>query len=225
MRKAKTSAGRHAAGAPLRETGNGQADSDLSDAGLVTALARGRRDALAVAYSRHGASVYALAARLCGPRRAEEMTQAVFLSLRHSPGNFHPGTGSLRSLLVAEAHRRAVGHLRADAARQAPEATMPADALEQRVLDKVPGANEAIGNLLSGLSKAERQAITLAYFGGYSRRQVAAALELPAETVNAHIRAGMGRLRAHVTGEGRRLSAGDTPPSTDEAPNPPVTAD
>lgn len=179
---------------PLGEYG------DLSDAGLVRALAQGHADALAEAYARHGAFVHGLAGRLCGPRQAEDLTGAVFLSLWQSPGNFHPGTDSLRALLQAETHRRAVDLLRADTGRIAWEAGMPADILEQMLLAR--STNGTVRGLLSGLSRAERQVITLAYFGGYTRRQIAALLRLPEQTVNASLRTAMAHLHATLTHEG-----------------------
>lgn len=195
-------------GNPLRETGKGKANNDRSDTGLVMHLARGRADALAEAYRRHGASVYGVAGRLCGPLQAEEVTRTVFLSLWRSPGDFDPDKGSLRSLLVAMAHRQAVDLQRADTARPAREPTTPACELEQKVLAN--GASGAIGNLLPRLPTAERQAIILAYFGGYTRGQVAALLSLPAETVNASIRTGIGRLRANLIGERRDFWTGSS---------------
>jgi RNA polymerase sigma-70 factor (ECF subfamily) len=188
-------------GNPLGGNGNGQASGDLGDSRLVRALARGDADALACAYRRHGACVHGLAVRLCGPRRAEDLTRAVFLSLWHCPGKFHPASGSLRALLLAETHRRAVVLMRTDTDRRAWEAGLPADAVEQMTLAR--GQGQAIRRLLAGLSEAERQVITLVYFGGYSRRQVATLLRLPAQEVNAHLLAGMTHLRTTLTVQGR----------------------
>jgi RNA polymerase sigma factor (sigma-70 family) len=190
-------------------------NGDLSDAGLVRALAQGHQDALAVAYARHGPFVHGLAGRLCEPRQAEDVTRAVFVSLWHSPANFHPATDSLRDLLLADTHRRAVDLLRADAGRIAWEAGMPADLLEQMVLAR--STNGTIRRLLAELPKAERQIITLAYFGGYTRRQVAALLHMPEQTANACLRTGMAHLHAAMTHQG-----GATPPqgTAEDAPQP-----
>jgi RNA polymerase sigma-70 factor (ECF subfamily) len=186
---------------PLGGNGDGQANGDLGDISLVRALARGDAGALTQAYRRHGACVHGLAARLCGPRQAEDLTRAVFLSLWHSAGNFHPGGGSLRARLLAETHRQAVGLLQADTDRRAWEAGLPADVVEQITLAR--GPSQAVQRLLAGLSKAERQVITLAYFGGYSRRQVATVLHLPPREVNAYLLTGMTRLRAALTDQSR----------------------
>jgi RNA polymerase sigma factor (sigma-70 family) len=181
-------------GYPLGGNGNGRANGDLGDTRLIQALTRGDAGALTWAYRCHGACVHGLAARLCGPRQAEDLTRAVFWSLWHCPGNFHPGGGSLRARLLAETHRRAVALLQANTGRRAWEAGMAADMVEQMTLAR--GPSQAIRRLLAGLPKAERQVITLVYFGGYSRRQVAPLLHLPAQDVNAHLLAGMTRLRA-----------------------------
>jgi RNA polymerase sigma-70 factor, ECF subfamily len=190
------------AGHWLRATGSGQAGRDLSDIALVTALARNQVGALAEVYRQHGAAAYGVAGRLCGPVQAEEVTRQVFLSLWRSPGDFDPGGGSLRSFLITAAHQGAVELLRADTSGLARETTTSADELEQQVLAK--DASGALGSLLSGLPKAERQAIILAYFGGYNRREVATLLRLPAQTANACIRTGVARLRAILTDERQR---------------------
>ena len=95
--------------------------------------------------------------------------------------------------------------LNIDTGRIAWEAGMPANILEQMLLAR--STNGTVRWLLSGLSGTERQVITLTYFGGYTRRQVAALLRLPEQTVNACLRTGMAHLHAILTDQG-----GATPP-------------
>jgi RNA polymerase sigma-70 factor (ECF subfamily) len=133
---------------------------------LIAALSRGCPDALAEAYRRHAACVCGLAGRLCGPDQADDLTQAVFLSLQASPGRIAAGSGSLCGHLLAETHRRGVELLRADTSRRDWEARMPPDILEQMVLART--ANGSVRRLLAGLPRAQQQAIALAYFGGYT---------------------------------------------------------
>lgn len=177
---------------PPRRHGSRPANGDAGDAGLVTALGRGEVNALATAYARYGALVHSLADLLCGPGAAEEVTQAVFLALWDSPGTFGPGRGSLRRLLVAETHRRAVDLLRARPTHLVRKAARQADDEVRELLAGAPG--QAIARLLRGLSTTERKAITLAW-SGYTRGQVAALLHLPPGVVNAAIGTGMARLR------------------------------
>ncbi|HEY1456590.1 MAG TPA: sigma-70 family RNA polymerase sigma factor, partial [Candidatus Dormibacteraeota bacterium] len=82
---------------------------EVSDARLVTSIARYSEVALAEVYRRHGRAVYGLARRvLQDTGEAEDVTQEVFLRLWREPDRFDPGRGSLRSFLLAQAHGRAV---------------------------------------------------------------------------------------------------------------------
>ncbi len=171
----------------------------LSDSGLVIGVARGSHDALAEAYSRHGASVRRLARRLCEEEQSDEMVQEVFLRLWRKPEEFDPSRGSLRLFLLMLAHDRAPGVLRGDNARRAADAA-------QVTVDSAAGAaadDAALARLvgptawplLSPLPAAERQAIALAYFGGHTYQEVADLLDRPDETVKSDIRNGLGRIR------------------------------
>lgn len=171
-----------------------------SDAALVVAIGRWREDALAEAYRRHGGAVFALASRVLANRSmAEEITQEVFLRLWDHADRFDPERGTLRSYLLAVTHGRAVDQLRSDSARRAREERdhrMQAESgydLEHEVADLVVG--EQVREALDGLPEGERQAIELAYFGGYTYREVASMLGEPEGTVKTRIRTGLRRLR------------------------------
>lgn len=162
---------------------------ERSDAVLVTAVARGDEDALAVIYGRHGVGVFGLASRLCGPEAARAVTQAVFLGLWRSPEDFDPGRGSLRSWLLARAHADAVDVLRNDGACPAPDTV-------DRLVRHAPGPATTA---LSQLPLPTRQAIILVYFGGYSCRRAAVLLHQPEETIKARIGNGLSQLRTALT--------------------------
>lgn len=101
----------HSVSAPTRLSRRGakaRVDPDvgtLSDAGLVIAMARGRSDALAEAYRRHGPSIYHLAQRRWGQRRAEHVTMEIFLALWRRPDVVDLDQGSLRAHLLAHLGR------------------------------------------------------------------------------------------------------------------------
>jgi RNA polymerase sigma-70 factor, ECF subfamily len=166
----------------------------LNDAELVIAAARGSEGAFAEIYSRHGLSVYSLACRLCQPKAAEDVTHEVFLELWNEPDSFDPHRGSLRSHLLTDAHRRAVNLLRRSTERA--YKTDQSSAHNDRESKALSGyVNEAVRTLLTDLTDAQRSAIILAYFGGYTYQQVANRLQQSEKAIKADIRVGLARMR------------------------------
>ena len=176
----------------------------VSDATLVVAIARSRQDALAEAYSRYSGAVFGLATRVLADRAlAEEVLQEVFLRLWNEPERFDPDRGSLRSFLLAQCHGRAVDLIRSEEARRRREErqhrqpNVPRYDLEDEVMDVEIAGH--VRDALALLPRNEREPIELAYFGGKSYREVAAALGQPEGTVKTRIRSGLRRLRAGLT--------------------------
>jgi len=180
---------------------------EVSDAQLMTALARYSEVALAEAYRRHGGAVYGLARRVLGSiSEAEDVTQEVFLRLWNHPDKYDATRGSLRSFLLTQAHARAVDAIRslnARRKRETQDARCTASAeydvghevWDLAVADKVSGALEI-------LPQDERRAIELAYFEGCTYIEVAELLDLPEGTIKSRIRNGMRRMRAALVENG-----------------------
>ena len=182
---------------------------EVSDARLVTSIARYSEVALAEVYRRHGRSVYGLARRvLQDAAEAEDITQEVFLRLWREPERFDPERGTLRSFLLAQAHGRSVDVIRSSSSRRAREVReaartaraeydMEHEAWDLALADKVASA-------MGELSADERRAIELAYFEGRTYREVAQVLDQPEGTVKSRIRSGMRRLRDALAEAGVR---------------------
>ena len=183
---------------------------DVSDAGLAVAIARYDQAALAEAYRRHAGAVFGLARRLLvEPALAEEIVQEVFLRLWHDPTRYDPERGTMRSYLLTQTHGRSVDLLRADVSRRHREerdARRTAEAgadIEREVWDLTTAQH--VRESLATLPPDERTAIELAYWGGYTYREVAARLEQPEGTVKSRIRAGLSRLRQDLQAAGITL--------------------
>jgi len=181
--------------------------AEPSDANLVVAVARFDEGALAELYERHGGAVFALARRLVKSRElAEEVAQEVFMRLWNRPERFDADRGALRSFLMADTHGRSIDMLRSELSRRDRErkehlmdVKEPAN-LENEVWTNV--ASLEVREAVAGLSDGERKAIELAYFGGYTYRQVAAALGEPEGTVKSRIRTGLQRLKGQLAASG-----------------------
>jgi RNA polymerase sigma-70 factor (ECF subfamily) len=177
--------------------------TNVSDAVLVVAIGRYREDALAEAYRRHGGAVHALARRVVRDAGlAEEVVQEVFVRLWGAPDRFDPERGSLRSWLLAQAHSRCIDRLRADSSRRLREerdaartATAGYD-VEHEAWDLAVA--DRVKHVMAELPPGEREAIELAYFDGYTYREVASLLNTPEGTIKSRIRSGLKRMRADL---------------------------
>jgi RNA polymerase sigma-70 factor (ECF subfamily) len=180
---------------------------EVSDAQLVTSIARYSEVALAEVYRRHGGAVFGLARRVMNnPAEAEDVTQEVFLRLWNQPDRFDPNRGSLRSFLLAQAHARAVDAIRSLNSRRLREvrdahrtATSAYD-MQHEVWDLALA--DQVASALGELPEDERRAIEMAYYDGRTYIEVAALLGQPEGTVKSRIRNGMRRMRATLVEAG-----------------------
>ena len=180
---------------------------EVSDAQLVTSIARYSEVALAEAYRRNGGAVFGLAKRvLHNPTDAEDVTQEVFLRLWNQPERFDPSRGNLRSWLLTQSHARAVETIRSLTARRqreindAHKTARGAYDMQHEAWDVVLA--EDVKKALEELPPEERRAIELAYFEGYTYVKVAEILNEPEGTVKSRIRNGMRRMRATLVESG-----------------------
>jgi RNA polymerase sigma-70 factor (ECF subfamily) len=173
------------------------------DETLLTRIARSDLEAFEAVYDRYSGPVYSLAwSMMRDANVAQEVTQDVFLAIWRGAGAFDFGRGSARSWILSLAHHKSVDAVRRGrrliSAPLSEGITDDADVVEAaiRKVDSV-GVQDALWTL----SPDQREAIVLAYYGGYTQREIADRLRTPLGTIKTRIRDGLLRLRG-VLGTG-----------------------
>ncbi|MHC5257148.1 ECF RNA polymerase sigma factor SigK [Streptomyces sp. UC4497] len=147
-------------------------------------------------------AVYGLVLRvLRDPAQSEEVAQEVFLELWRDAARFDPRRGTAMAWVLTHAHRRAVDRVRsARASREREERA--ASRWHRTAFDEVAEQVETnldrewVRRCLDGLTELQRRSVTLAYYEGYTYREVAQRLSVPLGTVKTRMRDGLTRLRA-----------------------------
>jgi RNA polymerase sigma-70 factor (ECF subfamily) len=174
----------------------------LADEELMALVYEGEARAFEVIFDRHAGVAFSLAYRMCGRRAlAEEIVQEAFMSLWRSSARYDASRGSVRSWVLRVVHNRTIDAFRRELSCTARDVSDEwiADALPaaEATEDEVQRRSEArlVRSALDCLPRDQRQVIELAYFGGFSHAQIAAALGLPAGTVKGRMRLGLSKLR------------------------------
>lgn len=168
---------------------------------LLHRSARGDEAAFAELYDATSARVHGLVLRVVrNPAQAEEVTQEAFLEVWRTASRFDSSRGSILSWLMTIGHRKAVDRVRSAEASTRRDTTYHQ---QSGAVDHDATAEAAHGSLeaqrvrsaLSALTPVQHEAVTLAYFGGYTHTEVATMLDLPVGTAKTRIRDGLIRLR------------------------------
>lgn len=168
---------------------------------LLARSARGDEAAFAELYDATASRVHGLVLRvLRDPAQSEEVTQEVFLEVWRTASRFQQHRGSAVSWLLTMAHRRAVDRVRSAESASRNETTYHRQNPEvehDATVEQVEASLEArrVHDALQALTDVQRQALELAYFGGYTHTEVARMLELPVGTAKTRIRDGLIRMR------------------------------
>ncbi|SMQ15253.1 RNA polymerase sigma-70 factor, ECF subfamily [Streptomyces sp. Ag82_O1-12] len=185
--------------------GLGEGDRVEADE-LLLLVAGGDQKAFEELYAVVSGPVFGLVRRVVrDPAQSEEVAQEVLLELWRSAAKFDPGRGSAMSWILTLAHRRAVDRVRSARAagererREALRANQPAF---DQVTEEVEAGleREWVRRCLDRLTVLQRQSVTLAYYEGYTYREVAEQLSLPLGTVKTRMRDGLTRMRECLGG-------------------------
>jgi RNA polymerase sigma-70 factor (ECF subfamily) len=198
-----------------------RAANAAEDADLVARVGGGDQSALAALYDRYSKPCYSLARRILGDDGlAEDVVQEVFLVLWRDPARFDPSRGAFATWLLSATHHKAVDSVRREENHRKRRAS--AEVLDTEISD-APSVDEQawvavrrtrVRSALATLPAAQREALGLAYLGGYTQREIAGLTGIPLGTVKTRMLAGMRKLReqlATLDDDPRRsiASAGD----------------
>lgn len=171
---------------------------------LLERVAAGDRSAFSRLYDMLSPRAFGLILRVLVDRsQSEEVLQEVFLEVWQSAGRFAPNKGQGRSWVLTIAHRRAVDRVRASQASTdrdyrvgIRDTEVAHDTVAEEVQMRIEG--EGVTRALEVLPEAQREAIVLSYFGGYSQSEIAAMTSTPLGTIKTRMRDGLSRLRTEM---------------------------
>ncbi|NND85235.1 MAG: sigma-70 family RNA polymerase sigma factor [Acidimicrobiia bacterium] len=170
-----------------------------TDHELAERLRNGDATAITESHSLHQAAIFSAARSILRDREAAfDVTQDVMTHLWQQPEKFDPDRGSLRTYLLARTRSRALDIVRSETSRKRRESRVKGDHRTEAGVDEMvvdAATAEQLRGRLSSLKDSEREAISLAFFGDMSYRQVAERLGIPEGTAKSRIRAGLANLR------------------------------
>jgi RNA polymerase sigma-70 factor (ECF subfamily) len=180
--------------------GAGELDG-LTTEGLLARVAHGDQEAFGVVYDRVAGQVLGVVRRVLRDQaQSEEVTQEVLVEIWRTAARFDASRGSVTTWALTMAHRRAIDRVRsaqASSDRDARSAQLDQPTDYDQVSEAVEASleRENVRSALASLTELQRQAVRLAYFGGYTQREVADLLGIPLGTVKTRLRDGLIRLR------------------------------
>ncbi len=175
-----------------------------SAADLLLRVADGDHAAFGELYDMLSSRVFGLILRIVVDRaQSEEVLQEVFLEIWQSADAFAPNRGQGRSWVLTIAHRRAVDRVRSAQAAGERDVKVglrdlhtPATPVDEQVEIRIE--SRRVARALQALPEPQREALTLAYFGGYSQSEIAALSGTPLGTIKTRMRDGLSRLRTEM---------------------------
>ena len=175
-------------------------ENPASKENLLEQIAGGDQVAFGALYDEVSPRVFGLIRRLLVDHsQSEEVTQEVFLEIWQNASRYERSKGGASTWILTMAHRRAVDRIRSSQAGRDRDVKIGirdfvsdydnvADTVETTI------EHERVKEAMAQLTELQRQAVSLAYYGGYSHSEVATMLSVPIGTVKTRLRDGMIRL-------------------------------
>ena len=168
---------------------------------LLARVAHGDQSAFGELYDQIAPRVLGLVKRLLVDHaQSEEVTQEIFLEIWQSASRYEPTRGGASTWILTMAHRRAVDRIRSSQAGRDRDTkigirdlAVAYDHVSETVEVRIE--HERVEKAMTRLTQLQRQAVSLAYYGGFSQSEVADMLDIPLGTVKTRLRDGLIRLR------------------------------
>jgi len=176
---------------------------------LLLQTGRGSTPAFERLYDEMSSSVYGVALRVVRDLHlAEDVAQDALVEVWRLAPKYRPDAGSAMAWILTIAHRRAIDKVRSEQAHRLRNETVGAASVGAEVSGASGGETEAVVDAmhaeweaarvragLAALTPLQREAIELAYYKGYTHREVSEALDIPLGTGKARLRDGLIKLR------------------------------
>ena len=194
----------------------------IDDERLIVLILQSQEQALAQLYDRYHRLIFSLALAIVNDRAtAEEITLDVFMRVWQKAGTYRADQAKVSTWLTHIARHHAIDVLRRRAARvdefalhwedagpySGSSAPDPQESVELSL------RRERIHAALAQLPPEQREALHLAYFGGYTQSQIAEVLQQPLGTIKTRLRLAMQKLREFLREEQGLQNKSITPQS------------
>jgi RNA polymerase sigma-70 factor, ECF subfamily len=190
----------------------------LSDEAVVALVARSDQAALAELYDRFGRVAYGVALRIVRDEKlAEDAVQEGFITAWRNADRFMPERAKAATWLLTLVHRRSVDVVRRENRRRAdplPEEAESATSLSAEDDAWLRLERERVQAALRQLPDQQREAIELAYYGGFTQSELAERLGQPVGTIKSRMFTGLARLRELLAEPGSGETAWKPTPFT-----------
>lgn len=168
---------------------------------LLGEVALGNHLAFEDLYERVAGKVHGVVQRcLVDHAQTEEVAQEVFLEIWQTAARYSPAKGAALTWILTMAHRRAVDRVRSSQASRDRDLRLGISWLEvdyDQVWEsaEIRLEHDRARAAMDGLTRLQREAISLAYLEGYTPTELAGLLGISVGTAKARLRDGLVRLR------------------------------
>jgi RNA polymerase sigma-70 factor (ECF subfamily) len=176
----------------------GGSPPEPADVELLRRMQLGDESGLELLYARYGGLIFTLALRIVGdPELAREVLQDTFLRCWDGSESFDAGRGRVAWWLMGIARNGAIDFLRSRSHQARLREREPVVAAQPTQLDATDSfaMRQSVVSALQSLPIAQRQALELAYYRGFTQTEIAQELDTPLGTIKSRTREALDRLR------------------------------